>query len=138
MRSSRRATDAEGRTAHYPARIVVAEKLAITTALFRPAKVGEPYGVKLKTFGGVKPTSWRITAGQLPRGVRFTRSLGVLAGTPKKSGGYRLTFEAMHLLGVVSKKTLRSSSLGSRDRSSALTDVEDRCVAPCELAEARV
>ena len=110
-------TDAEGRTAHYPARIVVAEKLAITTALFRPAKVGKPYGAKLKTFGGVKPTSWRITAGQLPRGVRFTRSLGVLAGTPKKSGGYRLTFEATDSLGVVSKKTL--SIVVARSRALA-------------------
>jgi large repetitive protein len=99
-------TDAEGRTAHYPARIVVADKLAITTALFRPAKVGKLYGAKLKTFGGVQPTSWRITAGQLPRGVRFTRSLGLLAGTPKKLGRYRLTFEATDWLGVVSKKTL--------------------------------
>jgi hypothetical protein len=99
-------TDAEGRTAHYPARIVVAERLAITTALFRPVKVGKLYGAKLKTFGGVKPISWRITAGQLPRGVRFARSLGVLAGTPKKAGRYRLTFEATDSLGMVSKKTL--------------------------------
>jgi hypothetical protein len=99
-------TDAEGRTAHYPARIVVAERLAITTALFRPVKVGRLYGAKLKTFGGVKPISWRITAGQLPKGVRFARSLGVLAGTPKKAGRYRLTFEATDSLGMVSKKTL--------------------------------
>jgi hypothetical protein len=99
-------TDGEGRTANYPARIVVAEKLAITTALFRPAKVGKLFGAKLKTFGGVKPTSWTITAGQLPRGVRFTRSLGVLAGMPKKAGRYRVTFEASDALGVVSKKTL--------------------------------
>ncbi len=99
-------TDAEGRTANYPARIVVAEKLAITTALFRLAKVGKLYGAKLKTFGGFKPISWRITAGQLPKGVRFTRSLGVLVGAPKKSGRYRVTFEATDALGVVSKKTL--------------------------------
>ena len=99
-------TDGEGRTANYPARIVVAEKLAITTALFRPAKVGRLYSAKLKTFGGVKPTSWRISAGQLPKGVRFTPSLGVLAGMPKKAGRYRVTFEASDVLGVVSKKTL--------------------------------
>lgn len=99
-------TDGEGRTADYPARIVVAEELAITTALFRPAKVGKLYGAKLKTFGGVKPTSWTIIAGQLPKGVRFTRSLGVLAGTPKKPGRYRVTFEATDSLGVISKKTL--------------------------------
>jgi hypothetical protein len=100
-------TDAEGRTANYPARVRVAEKIAITTALFRPAKVGKLFGAKLKTIGGVKPTSWTITVGQLPKGVRFARSLGVLAGTPKKSGRYRVTFEATDSLGVVAKKTLR-------------------------------
>ena len=100
-------TDAEGRTANYPARVSVAEKLTVTTALFRPAKVGKLYGAKLKTSGGVKPTAWRITLGPLPRGVRFDRTTGILAGIPKKAGRYRVTFEATDSLGVVAKKTLK-------------------------------
>jgi hypothetical protein len=100
-------TDSESRTVHYTARVVVAEKLAVTTSVFRLAKVGKLFGAKLKTTGGVKPFSWSITAGQLPKGVRFSRTLGVLAGVPKKAGRYTLRFEATDALGVIAKKTLR-------------------------------
>jgi hypothetical protein len=99
-------TDAEGRKASYTARIVVAEKLSISTLLLRPGKVGKLYTAKLKTLGGVKPTSWRLFRGPLPKGIRFDRFLGTLSGTPKKAGRYRVTFEATDALGVVSKRTL--------------------------------
>jgi large repetitive protein len=99
-------TDAEGRMANYTARIVVAEKLSISTLVLKPGKVGKLYAAKLKTLGGVKPTSWRIFRGPLPRGIRFDRTLGTLSGTPKKAGRYRVTFEATDALGVVSKRTL--------------------------------
>jgi hypothetical protein len=101
------ATDAENRIVHYTARVVVEDRLAVTTNVFRLAKVGKLFGAKLKTSGGVKPVSWSITAGQLPTGVRFSRTLGVLAGIPKKAGRYTLRFEATDGLGVVAKKTLR-------------------------------
>jgi hypothetical protein len=99
-------TDQEGRTASYTARIVVAEKLSISTLLLRPGKVGKLYSAKLKTFGGVKPASWRLFRGPLPKGIRFDRFLGTLSGTPKKEGRYRVTFQATDALGVVSKRTL--------------------------------
>jgi large repetitive protein len=99
-------TDTEGRVATYPGRIVVAEKLAISTLLLRPGKVGKLYAAKLKTLGGVKPATWRIVRGPLPRGVRFDRALGQLFGTPKRPGRYRVTFEATDTLGVTAKKTL--------------------------------
>ena len=102
-----RVTDAEGRTASYPARIVVAEKLTVATTIFRPAKVGKLFGAKLKTFGGVAPATWRITLGPLPRGIRFDRTTGILAGIPKKAGTYRVTFEVTDSLGIVAKKTLK-------------------------------
>jgi hypothetical protein len=102
-----RVTDAEGRTASYPARIVVAEKLTVATTIFRPARVGKLFGAKLKTFGGVAPATWRITLGPLPRGVRFDRTTGILAGIPKKAGSYRVTFEVTDSLGIVAKKTLK-------------------------------
>jgi hypothetical protein len=99
-------TDAEGRNSKITARIVVAEKLSISTIVLRPGKVGKLYAAKLKTSGGVKPAAWRIFRGPLPRGIRFDRTLGTLAGTPKTPGRYRVTFEATDALGVVSKKTL--------------------------------
>jgi large repetitive protein len=98
-------TDAEGRTTNFTGRIVVAEKLSISTLVLRPGKVGKLYAARLKTFGGVKPASWRVFRGPLPRGVRFDRLLGTLTGTPKKAGRYRVTFEATDALGVVSKRT---------------------------------
>jgi len=98
-------TDAEGRKVNVTARIVVAEKLSIATLVLRPGKVGKLYAAKLKTFGGIKPASWRVFRGPLPRGIRFDRTLGVLAGTPKQAGRYRVTFEATDALSVVSKKT---------------------------------
>jgi large repetitive protein len=98
-------TDAEGRTASYTARIVIAPKLSISTLLLRAGKVGKLYGARLKTLGGMKPVSWRVSRGPLPRGVRFDRFTGTLTGFPKQAGRYRITFEATDALGVVSKRT---------------------------------
>ena len=91
---------------NYTARIVVADKLAISTLVLRTGKVGKLYAAKLKILGGVKPDAWSILRGRLPRRIRFDRTLGTLAGTPTRAGRYRVTFEATDPLGAVSKKTL--------------------------------
>ena len=106
MRSSPRSPTLRVRKANFTARIAVAAKLSISTLVLRPGKVDKVYAAKLKTLGGVKPATWRIVRSPLPRGIRFNKTLGVLAGTPKKAGRYRVTFEAMDALGVVSKKML--------------------------------
>ena len=61
---------------------------------------------KVATLGGVKPATWRIVRGPLPRGVRFDRTTGLLFGIPTRPGRYRVTFEATDALGVTAKKTL--------------------------------
>ena len=99
-------SDTEGRVANYPARILIAEKLAISTTLFRPARQGFYYQAKLTTAGGVLPRTWRIVRGPLPRGIRFDRSVGLLSGIPTRPGRFRVTFEATDALGVTAKKTL--------------------------------
>ncbi len=53
------------------------------------------------------PKTWKIVRGPLPRGIRFDRTLGLLSGTPKKAGRYRVTFEVRDGLKVVALKTLR-------------------------------
>ena len=83
------------------------EKLAISPLPLRPGKVGKYYSAKLKTLGGVKPATWRLVRGPLPRGLRFDRAFGQLYGTPKLAGRYRVTFEARDALGVRATKTLR-------------------------------
>jgi hypothetical protein len=98
--------DAEGRTASYSGTITVAAKLAISTLLLRPAKVGRLYRAKIATAGGVLPKLWKVTSGPLPRGILFDRTLGLLSGTPTKPGRYRVTFAATDALKVTSTKTL--------------------------------
>ena len=100
------AADREGRKTNYAASIIVADKLVISTLVHRPAKVGRLYAATIKTSGALKPASWRVVRGPLPRGIRFNRTLGTLSGIPKVAGRYRVTFQATDGLGVVSKKTL--------------------------------
>lgn len=101
------ATDGEGRVATYPARVVVAPKLAIATRLVKPGRVGKLFQRRLATTGGLRPTQWRVALGPLPRGVKFDRVAGILVGIPKRAGVFRVTFEATDALGVTATKTLR-------------------------------
>jgi hypothetical protein len=101
------ATDTEARKADYPGALNVASRLAITTRVLRPAKVGRAYRQKVVTIGGVIPKALRVTRGPLPRGIRFDRALGVLSGTPTRPGTYRITFDAVDALKAHSTKTLK-------------------------------
>ena len=101
------ATDSEGRVASYLGSIFVSPKLTISTTLIPPVRVGKFFQRKLTTSGGVKPTSWRLVRGPLPRGVFFDRFAGVLYGYPTRPSGARATFEAKDAFGVVARKTLR-------------------------------
>lgn len=106
FRATIRLADTEGRTLDYAANFGVAQKLAISTLLLRPGKVGRLYRAKLATTGGLPPKKWRVASGPLPRGIRLDRTLGVLSGTPTRPGRYRVTFEAVDALGVKASKTL--------------------------------
>jgi hypothetical protein len=101
------ATDPEGRVATYAGRITVAPKLTVSTLLVRPGRVGKLFRSTLRTVGGVKPTTWRVVSGPLPRGVRLDRTTGMLSGIPKKAGVFRVRFEATDELEVVAAKTFR-------------------------------
>ena len=61
-------TDAESRRALYAARLIVAERLAIKSALLKPAKVGRFMSRKVATFGGVAPVTTKLKRGPLPKG----------------------------------------------------------------------
>ena len=102
-----RATDAEGRVANYAARIAIAAKLAISTRVIAPGRVNKFFQRKLATTGGMKPTTWRLVRGPLPRGVFLDRAAGVLYGYPTRPGVFRVTLEATDELGVKALKTFR-------------------------------
>lgn len=94
------------RTSSFTAVINVAAKLDIVTERLRPGKAGKLYRAKLATSGGVKPTTWKVKKGPLPRGIRLDRTLGILSGTPRKAGTYRVWFEVTDELGVKSTQPL--------------------------------
>jgi hypothetical protein len=102
-----RLSDSEGRTSDYAANFAVAGRLAVDTLLLKAGKVGKVYRSRVTATGGVLPKAWTITAGKLPKGIHFDRKLGLLSGTPTKTGRYRLTFQVSDGLKVVAKKTLR-------------------------------
>jgi Putative Ig domain len=106
-RATLRLSDDEGRSLDYAANFGVAARLAVSTLLLKPGKVGKLYRSRVAATGGVLPKAWRITAGKLPKGVRFDRKLGLVSGTPTKAGRYRLTFQVTDGLKVVATKTLR-------------------------------
>jgi hypothetical protein len=94
------------RTASYTGVVNVAARLDVATQRLRPGKVGKLYRAKLKALGGVKPTVWKVKKGPLPRGIRLDRKLGVLSGTPRKAGKYRIVLEVTDELGVKSTQSL--------------------------------
>jgi hypothetical protein len=100
------ATDSEGRMATTNATLGVAPKLAIRTLQLKPAQLASPYRAKVATVGGVQPLKWALLRGELPSGIRFAKSLGTFAGTPRRAGTFRLAVSARDALGAKTRKTL--------------------------------
>ena len=93
-------TDEESRRAAYPARMVVAPRLAITSRRLAPGKVGRFMSRKVATVGGVRPTITRVKRGPLPPGLFFDKLAGVFVGSPTKAGTWRVRVEVVDSLGV--------------------------------------
>ena len=106
FRATVRLTDSEARTIDYPMPFTVAAKLAVSTQLLKPGKVGRLYRARVAATGGVLPKTWKIKKGPLPRGIKFDKTLGLLSGTPTKAGRYRITVEVTDALKVKSTKSL--------------------------------
>jgi hypothetical protein len=107
FRATVRLSDNEGRTLDYALNFGVAERLAVSTLVLKPGKVGRLYRTKLASIGGIPLKKWKVLKGPLPKGIHFDRTLGTLSGTPTKAGSYRVTFQVTDGLKVVAKKTLR-------------------------------
>jgi hypothetical protein len=104
-------TDSEQRVATVNGVVDVAPKLAIQTRLLRAGKVGKLYRARLVSTGGVIPKAWKVTQGPFPHGIRLDRKTGVISGTPRKAGTYRLTVEVRDGFKIVSTRTLRLTVL---------------------------
>ena len=54
--------------------------------------VGVPFATQLPCAGGTPPYSWRLRSGELPPGVKLSRS-GQLTGVPTSDGHYEWSLE---------------------------------------------
>jgi Putative Ig domain/Abnormal spindle-like microcephaly-assoc'd, ASPM-SPD-2-Hydin len=80
---------------HFTLQVVPIE---ITTASpLSAAKVGSTYSAKLSALGGRPSYQWKQvrSAGTLPRGIKLTRSTGVLSGTARRAGTFTFTVEVL-------------------------------------------
>jgi hypothetical protein len=93
-------TDALGLKTATELRFNVAPRLLISATPPKAAKVGKAYRLFLRSTGGAAPRSWALLSGsKLPKGMKFDNRTGLLSGTPRKTGAYRLRFQVADALG---------------------------------------
>ncbi len=79
-------------------RVTLVESLmSISTTALPVGTEGQPYSATLTASGGNPPYAWKIFPGQgkLPSGLKLSRSTGVISGTPRESGTFSFTAEAI-------------------------------------------
>jgi sugar lactone lactonase YvrE len=68
-------------------KLAVAPPASVRTTRLRAAVVHRRYRAALRAYLGTTPYRWRVIRGQLPPGVRLSKS-GVLSGRPRRAGAY--------------------------------------------------
>jgi len=98
-------TDTLGLTSTVNLPFTVAARLLVTKKPLPAATVGRAYKVTLRATGGVVPRTWRILGGNpglLPKGLKLNARTGVLSGTPKQAGTFRLRIQVTDKLSAKS------------------------------------
>ena len=98
------ATDSRGFTATLEVTIIVYPKLAFVTKRLAYLRVGQTYRATIRTTGGVRPVLLGVRTGRFPIGMRLNRNTGLLSGTPREPGVYRVTIEARDHVGRTATK----------------------------------
>jgi hypothetical protein len=70
-----------------PFTIVIAPALEILTGALQSGLPGVPYNATLSATGGTPPLVWSMASGNLPAGLSFYPSTGIISGTPQSAGG---------------------------------------------------
>ncbi|MGO9957863.1 MAG: putative Ig domain-containing protein [Solirubrobacteraceae bacterium] len=68
-------------------KLAVAPPVSVRTTKLRAAVVHRRYRAALHAYLGTTPYRWRVIRGQLPPGIRLSKS-GVLSGRPRRAGSY--------------------------------------------------
>jgi hypothetical protein len=97
------AKDVYGGTATASTAVTVKAKLTLKAALLPVTTQGKAFRATLRPTGGVGPLAWKVTSGKLPVGIKLDSRTGVLSGTAKTAGVFRLTFAVTDSLGATSK-----------------------------------
>jgi large repetitive protein len=106
-RFTARAKDTEGRTVAWKVELTVASRLRVHSRQLPRAQTGRRYRADLDSLGGVGPTTWTLTRGRLPRGLRLESARGRLVGSPTEAGTYIFTVEVRDGLRVTGNRALR-------------------------------
>ena len=106
-RFTARARDTEGRTVGWKVELAIAPRLRVRSRSLPRALTGRRYSAELGATGGVGPTTWRLTHGRLPRGLRLDPARGRLTGSPSEAGTHGFTIEVRDGLRVTAKRPLR-------------------------------
>ena len=85
--------DANNQTAQKEFLWHICDTLTISTTVIPDAAEGIAYNVAMKAKGGIPPYSWRFKSGELPSGLSFNNSKGILQGTPTSRSTRTFTIE---------------------------------------------
>ena len=102
------ATDVDGQAVQSTLVGRVARRLKTSAGRVAAAHVGKPYRLRFVTDGGVGPLRWSSPRA-LPRGLSLDRSTGVVTGTPRAAGTFKVTAKATDTLGITSSATVAVS-----------------------------
>ena len=97
------ATDTLGLTSSINVRLTIVPHLLMTKAPLRQATVGKKYSVRLLHTGGARPFSFALLGGRpglFPKGLKLNVRTGVISGTPKQAGVFRLRLQVNDALGA--------------------------------------
>ena len=75
----------------------------ITTQTLPGGTIGAAYSQRLFA-NGTEPITWRVAAGELPKGLNLNEATGEISGTPAAAGTATFTVEAKNSVGSSSKE----------------------------------
>ena len=106
-RFTARAEDTEGRSVGWKVELAIASRLRVHSRQLPRAQTGRTYRAELASVGGIGPTTWKLTRGRLPRGLRLESARGRVTGSPTEAGTHVFTVEVRDGLKVTVGRAFR-------------------------------